>query len=301
MKVNEPPARAVSSLKMPLLVLVLLILGVGVAANLITMGIWMAGNLPMDTIHGEEVMSLHQRILLRLGLGINHMGMFLIPACIWLYIFQRSAYAEFLRLRLSTWSKVTLWGFVILCSYPLIAFLTQVNMSLPLPDWMTSSNEAQLNLLSNTLYMQGIGELAMNMVLVALLAAVGEELIFRGIIQRCLQLRGYNMHIAIVVTALFFGVFHMQFERFIPLAFLGILLGYAYHYTDSLWTVIILHFVNNGLQVLILFATRDEQLPEVDSIPDIPWVVTLGSLLATTVLFYVALRKSKSNDEPRFT
>ncbi|MFT4566932.1 MAG: membrane protease YdiL (CAAX protease family) [Saprospiraceae bacterium] len=284
---------------MPLLVLVGLILGVGVVSNLLSLGIWELGDLSMNEVQGDNLISFGERMLLRIGLSINHLGMFLIPGCIWVYLFRKKDYPPFLKLNSFTSGHVYLWALIILCSYPLIAFLSQVNMDLPLAEWMRSSNEATLNLMEKTLFMDGIAELLMNLFLVGLLAAFGEELIFRGIIQRTFSQHWNNPHLAIWVTALIFGLFHMQFERFIPLAFLGLLLGYAYYYTDSLWSAILLHFINNGLQVLLLYSTRGEELPKVDKIPEIPIVITVLSFLLTLSLFYIATRLANMSDERR--
>jgi len=172
-------------------------------------------------------------------------------------------------------------------------------MALPLAEWMHNSSDSTIHLMEKTLFMEGPFELLMNLFLVGVLAALGEELIFRGIIQRTLSSHWKNPNIAIWVTALIFGLFHMQFERFIPLAFLGLLLGYAYYYTKSIWTVVILHFINNGLQVLLLYSTRGQDLPNVDEIPDIPIIITVLSIVLTLSLFYIASRLSKPSDERR--
>ena len=284
---------------MTLLTLLGLILGVGLVSNLISLAIWELGGLSMDEIHSDQLISFGERMLLRIGLSVNHLGMFLIPGCLWIYIHQKSNYNSFLLLKPFSTNQFFLWGLIILCSYPLIAFLSQVNMDLPLAEWMRNSNESTMNLMEKTLFMDGVVEFMMNLFLVGVFAAFGEELIFRGIIQRIFNQHWDNAHAAIWVTALIFGLFHMQFERFIPLAFLGLLLGYAYYYTESLWSAVILHFINNGLQVLLLYSKRGEELPKIDEIPEIPISTTVLSFILTLALFYIATRLSKKPDERR--
>lgn len=284
---------------MALLALVGLILGVGLVSNLISLGIWELGGLSMEEVQSENIISFVDRILLRIGLSVNHLGMFLIPGCIWVYIYQKDDFRSFLLLKSFSTNQLFLWGLMILCSYPLIAFLSQVNMALPLAEWMRSSNDATMNLMEKTLFMDGMLEYIMNLFLVGVLAALGEELIFRGIIQRTLSLHWDNVHISIWVTALIFGLFHMQLERFMPLAFLGLLLGYVYYYTASIWAAVILHFINNSLQVTLLYATRGEELPKIDEIPEIPIYVTVLSFLLTLTLFKIAMGLSKTSDERR--
>lgn len=282
-----------------LLILLGLILGCGIVFNLITLGIWYIGGLDMAEIQSDTPLSEMKRMLLRTGLSINHIGMFLIPGTIWCSIYFKKSFKSFLRLDTPPSNNVYLWALLILCSYPLIANLTLFNMSIPLPEWMTASNESNMELMGQTLLMENWIDLLMNLFLVAVLAALGEELIFRGIIQRTLTLNWRNPHLAIWVTALIFGLFHMQFERVLPLAFLGLVLGYAYYYTGSLWTVIILHFLNNGLQVILLYLSNESGIPEIDNVPDIPFAVTLSSIVITLLLFYILTRNSNSVDEIR--
>ncbi len=290
---NHQDSAIPSSPFLQLLILLVLVLGIGVLFNLLSLGIWESGGLSYIEIQESDLsLTVRQRWIMRVGLSLNHIGMFLIPGIIWCLIFQKTSYTAFLRLNKIPITQLSIWGLLFLCSYPLIATITKINISIPLPEWMQSSNEATLALMSKTLQMDSIGELIQNLILIGLLAAFGEELIFRGIVQRLLRQKWNNPHIAIGVTALIFGLFHMQFERFMPLAFLGLLLGYATYYTGTLWVAVILHFVNNSLQVILLYLSAPEGIPDIDHVPDLPLWVSLSSFLITLSLFYLVVRLS---------
>jgi membrane protease YdiL (CAAX protease family) len=90
-------------------------------------------------------------------------------------------------------------------------------------------------------------------VVIAILPAIGEELIFRGIIQNKLHIYFKNIHVAIWVSAILFSGFHIQFYGFIPRLLLGGLFGYMYAWSRNLWYPIIAHFINNGFTLVMIY------------------------------------------------
>ena len=232
---------------------------------------------------------------------INHIGMFLIPGVVYcIVIMKTDIYGKLKLLKMSSLLQIMMWAGVIMLSYPILMQITEWNASIPLPQWMESSQESNFALLEQTLNMSHFSELITSLILVGALASIGEELIFRGIVQNQLIKAISNPHIAIIITSLIFGGFHMQFERLLPLSFLGLILGYSYYYTKSLWTPIILHFINNGLQVVAFYVTMKQgEIPEIDNIPSVPLPIVLASLFLTGGLAYLSVRASESEYEPR--
>ena len=96
-----------------------------------------------------------------------------------------------------------------------------------------------------------------NLFIMAILPAIGEEMLFRGIIQRYFINIIKNYHIAVWITAVIFSLFHLQFYGFIPRLVLGALLGYMMVWSGNLWVPITAHFFNNafGVTVYFLFPT----------------------------------------------
>ena len=119
-------------------------------------------------------------------------------------------------------------------------------------------DEGSIEALMKMLQMDSIGDLLVNLFIVALLPAVGEELLFRGIIQKQLVARIKNHHVAIIIASIIFSGVHLQIQGFLPKFFIGLILGYAYYWTKSIWYPMILHFINNGMQTLILYFVGDQ-------------------------------------------
>ena len=91
------------------------------------------------------------------------------------------------------------------------------------------------------------------MLIIALIPAFGEELLFRGLIQKGLFKSWGNIHLAIWLSAFLFSALHLQFLGFIPRFLIGGLLGYLFFWSGSIWLPILAHFVNNATAVLLSF------------------------------------------------
>lgn len=95
-------------------------------------------------------------------------------------------------------------------------------------------------------------------VAIAIIPAIGEELLFRGLIQNMFVKAFNNHHVAIWTTGVIFAAIHMQFFGFIPRMLLGVLFGYLYYWSGNLSLAMIGHFVNNGLALIVLFLAKEK-------------------------------------------
>lgn len=100
------------------------------------------------------------------------------------------------------------------------------------------------------LSVDSLAGLGINLVMIALLPAIGEELVFRSVLQPYMMVFVRNKHIALVLTALIFSFIHFQFYGLIPRFALGLFLGYFYYWSGSIFVSMLMHFVNNGAAVL---------------------------------------------------
>ncbi|MBS1646313.1 MAG: CPBP family intramembrane metalloprotease [Bacteroidetes bacterium] len=100
--------------------------------------------------------------------------------------------------------------------------------------------------------------LVSNILVMAFVAALSEEIFFRGLLQQMLIKNKMNAHIAIALTAFLFSAFHLQFFGFIPRMLLGMVLGYLYYLTQNLWVSVIAHFCNNAFAVIAMHFYSEE-------------------------------------------
>ena len=119
--------------------------------------------------------------------------------------------------------------------------------------WMKESEESLATQIGFMLKRNTVQDLLINLVVVAVFAGVGEELFFRGVIQRLFIKLFKSPWPGIIVTAFIFSAIHLQFYGFIPRFILGILLGLIYWYSGSLWPAIIAHFAYDAFAVVMIW------------------------------------------------
>ena len=132
------------------------------------------------------------------------------------------------------------------------------------------------------------GDFVFGLIVIALLPAIGEELVFRGMLQPELFRASGSHHVAIWASAIIFSAFHMQFFGFVPRMLLGALFGYLYVWSGNLLLPMIAHFVNNGFSVLMMYLYQqgiiqtDMDSPEAAPLP----MVASFTLVFAALMFY---------------
>jgi uncharacterized protein len=158
------------------------------------------------------------------------------------------------------WLPAMLVILLVFAVNPFINFLGGINSEFHLPgflkgleSWMRNAEETAGNLTEAFLKVDSAGGLIFNLFMVAILPALGEELLFRGVIQKILTEMTRNHHWGIWISAALFSAFHMQFFGFIPRMILGAMFGYLLVWSGSLWLPILAHFINNATAVIALW------------------------------------------------
>lgn len=147
------------------------------------------------------------------------------------------------------WKQVAIIVAAILVVQPVIELLQHWNQMIdfgPFFKMLDEQAEAMTKLLLGD---TSAGRMIVNLVVIALIPAFVEEMMFRGWLQRRLE-KMMNYHVAVWVTAVVFSLVHLQMSGFIPRILLGAMLGYSYHYTKTLWGSVLMHFVNNAFAVI---------------------------------------------------
>lgn len=243
-----------------------------------------------EVLHGlSDNSTATDRNFVRLSILINHLTMFVLPGLFFTLFIYRQNWASFLRIKYSP-TLINWFGgiLLLLVSFPFVQYMFWINREwLPLPDWARDLEASTADTISGLLITNSSFELIFNIVIIAAIPAIGEELIFRGIIQRRLGQAIRNPVVVIWLAAFMFSAFHMQFEGFLPRLLLGALLGYLYYWSKNLWVPIIAHFMNNFLQIMAQYLYQEEMsdldLDQIDLVPIWQW---LPSLLLIFVMGY---------------
>ena len=230
--------------------------------------------------------------------GLNHFLTFIAAPLVFVFVFYKNKITSYLQLNhfdppLLLWFPLALFFL-----YPLMGFLTFYISQLELPAFMAEMDVDAMETLNSLLKMDTVGDLLINLFLIAILPGVGEELLFRGIIQKEITNRWQNPHVAIWVTAFIFGVFHFQIVGLLPKMMIGLVLGYAYYYSGSLILPMIMHALNNGFATLgYYFAGNqiEDQDALVENVPILPVLISvLGFLM---IMIYIHKQYAPVNTE----
>ncbi len=228
---------------------------------------------------------------------IQAIGLFIVPAFIIAYIFNSNS-VKYLKFNSVSIRLLTLTIIILLASIPVINSLNVINEVMQFPDWLSGlenwmqEKEASAQTLTESfLRKDSVSSLMLNIIMIGALPAIGEELIFRGVFQRIFAEWTKNIHWGIIIAAFLFSAMHMQFYGFLPRFVLGIVLGYLFYWSGSIWIPIVGHFVNNTAAVLAYYFYSDKITEEIESFGANPnsygylivSIVIVGSLL---YLFY---------------
>lgn len=235
--------------------------------------------------------------------SIYSIGMFIIPPFIFAYLASKKIRAYLFLNGKSSLDKYLLAAFAIILSLPLINLLADINSHLQLPEflsgvenWMRNAEEQAKVATEKFLIMKNVSDLWINLLMIAVIPALGEELLFRGVIQRIFTKMTNNIHWAIVITAFLFAALHMQFFGLLPRMAMGILFGYLLVWTKNLWVPIIAHLANNGLAVIMTYYINKGNLPEnIEKIGSEGnfWISGIISLLLISPILFYFFRSRK--------
>ena len=137
------------------------------------------------------------------------------------------------------------------------------NKSIVFPEFLSSFEswaklkESQLEKL--TIYLvsfESFSEYIIGVIAIALIPGFFEEFLFRGIIQKNINLISKNHHLAIWLSALIFSAIHMQFYGFFPRLFMGVLFGYLFYWSGSIFYAVAAHFFNNFFSLSIWYFSQ---------------------------------------------
>jgi membrane protease YdiL (CAAX protease family) len=228
---------------------------------------------------------------------LGSVGTFIVPAFLFSYLFEGDLFSYYKFRNPTAMAPMLLVILMMVSVIPFINYIAEINLKMEIPiraldqllRTLESTAEEMMVAFTAT---KNIGGLLVNLLMIGVIAAVGEELIFRGLIQRLMTQMLKNTHLAILITALLFSAFHFQFFSFLPRFALGLILGYLMFYGQSIWYPILAHFVNNAMGVIYYYfnsrGSADDMLEEIGTSTLIPVaaVLSLALFLLFAVLWY---------------
>jgi len=237
---------------------------------------------------------------------VNALGIALLPSILFALLIYENPWKQSGFGPSSSGWFYPLAALIVLAAIPMIQAMAAWNESLHLPlrgmdKWIRDTERSQDGFIKRMLDMPTPSLLLLNLFTMAFCTALGEEAFFRGVIQKILFRATGRMHVAVWLGAILFSALHFQFLGFFPRVLLGLILGYLYAYSGSLWPSILAHFVYNGSQVLYFYLQQHQgggpSSPVFDNNATMP--VSYGLLSAVLVLGgFIWMKRIKPNTWP---
>ncbi len=231
---------------------------------------------------------------------VQSFGLFIVPPIIlgWLYY---GKFLEYLYLDKSFKSASVLLVFVMMFfAAPFVNLVGELNANMAFPEWLSGVEQWMKNAEENAemltkafLKVDTTGGLLFNIFMIAMLPAIGEELLFRGVIQRIFTNWTRSNNWGIWISAILFSALHMQFYGFVPRMLLGVLFGYLLVWSGSMWLPVIAHFLNNAIAVIGYFLIDKNLIkPELEDIGSDSGSYYMAAIsLGLIVLFMLMIKR----------
>lgn len=247
----------------------------------------------------REDMPLGTRNTLRLINLASHLMTFTVSVLIVTVLLYRRDWLRFLKLNRAPQAMLLIIScFFMLSVFPVAQFTYWLNQQIPLPEWADTMERNATGMLEGLMVMDSPWELLFNLLVMAVLPAIGEELMFRGVLQQKLEEQTKNGHLAIWITAIIFSAIHFQFEGFLARMVLGAALGYLFFWTRNLWIPIAAHFLTNALQVFVRYTFAEkmaEMQAQAEEANAVPWA---SALIGIVLIFLVGQYLQQWAGEP---
>lgn len=201
---------------------------------------------------------------LRLIQIISSFGMFVI-ASIFFAKLESPDWINYLGFKKVKLPLILLTIFIMLSMSPVMEFINELNKKMVFPAtlkdielWMRVKEQQMEEATKQFLIMNNASVFMINMLMLAIIPGIGEELIFRACLQKIFTRWTNNYHLAIWITAIIFSAIHFQFYGFIPRMLLGALFGYLLVWSGSIWLPIMAHFLNNAMAVVGAYVLQQQ-------------------------------------------
>ncbi len=173
--------------------------------------------------------------------GLLAETLFIVPALVYVLKHKRP-FARTFRLNPVRWPVLF---YTLLLAFPVLILGDELDriiaLFFPLPSWFDVGDLLAIHSLTDAMLILGNG---------VIVAAIAEEMLFRGLIQRSLEHLN-DAATAMALSAILFAMFHFNIWWMIQITLLGLVLAYIAWKSGSIWPAVLLHGINNLLSILV--------------------------------------------------
>ncbi|WP_226390021.1 CPBP family intramembrane glutamic endopeptidase [Penaeicola halotolerans] len=234
--------------------------------------------------------------------AISAIGGFIVGPLIYLWVLDKAKVKELLPFKVTSTKQLVMTIPIMFVFIIGISSIIEFNMNLTFPEPFESWARAQEDQLAELTKMlttfDGFGMFLVGIFVVAVIPGIGEELLFRGVMQPLLIKATKSHHVGIWLAAIIFGLIHMQFYGVIPRILLGAAFGYLYHYSGSLVIPMLAHFFNNAFSLSMAYLAQLEIIdPELAEGTDVVNVYFSLFALGLSIYFIYLFKKTHPSNQ----
>ncbi|MCQ2342454.1 MAG: CPBP family intramembrane metalloprotease [Paludibacteraceae bacterium] len=277
-------------------------LGLTIVYFLIVLGLLASGS-SMLIANGMDIQQPHA---MRWLLVYQDVFIFILPSvltvCYW-----SSTPGQWLHINQPTHSPLALYAILLMIvALPGNNLLAWINQQIVLPDglsaleqWMRQQEDASQAVLDRLMADSRLGNFLLNLTVMAILAAISEELLFRGVLQGVMK----HTQAAIWITAIIFSAIHMQFYGFIPRMLMGALFGYMLVWSKNLWLPVLMHCTNNAAICILYYIAQvhdiDTKSMDTFGTGDTLWIGIVSLIAVIAGIYFLRRSLTMSNASSR--
>lgn len=228
---------------------------------------------------------------------------FLVVPLLYAYLFMGFEYKEILNRSMPSPLMSALVIVIVFVFMGFNSVFIEWNANASMPDWLSGFESWAKNIEASAQELtefltafDNSGQFYLALFVIAVLPAIGEELVFRGLIQNHLLVITKNIHVAIWAAAFIFSFFHLQFFGFVPRMLLGALFGYLYFWSGKLSYAVVAHFANNGITLLFIYLHQKGALNfDIENTNSLSLDTIIFSMLLTGGLMFIFWRFFRKN------
>lgn len=289
---------------------VTLVITIGVG-SVLTILLTLAGTVifgsDLSVLAGSsKVLSGNDISFLRFMLISQDIAVLIIPAVIVINLLDRKNGIKSAGVSIPALKDAGLVLILTCCLFPVTSFTGEINSALHLPpslsgieEWMIEKEKIANSLIDSLINTASIWGMILNLLTIAIVPAIAEELIFRGVLQKILGRLFRSVHMGIWFTAIFFSAVHFQFFGFLPRLILGLAFGYLYFWSGTLWLPILAHFINNAFPVILSYTSGESALNEPTGIA--LWkqalIIPVPLIIVISIMIYFRNQKKDRDDK----
>jgi membrane protease YdiL (CAAX protease family) len=187
---------------------------------------------------------------------------------------------------------------VVIIALTLSAALSELNEMIPISKSLEQSFKKMEEEYNKQVFaianMKTMQDYIVSLIIIALLPAIFEEMLFRGCLQPVMINITKNAFAGILITAILFSALHASFYGFLSRLALGVILGYIFYYSKNLWLPIIFHFLHNALGVTELYVLSKKGLLNSNAMNEDTLPLYYGLIALAALYFAFRIFKKES-------